>query len=375
MADFQAQVKAILDQKSVSDIAKQIEDAVKNVKLNGVNLFSDLSSQAQRSGQNIGKQLANGIQSSLSNIRFKNDFLGDMSKVLMQSGFSHGAISNVTKDLENMSVAISKITTTSRSNNSLTFKIQGIDEFGRAVSLTKEFDRNSGNVVSSTKQIQQSFVTATNSAKTYAREINEAAKAQQTLTKSQTLANDIASYMNKNSEATEKYKATLTSFMNTLNNSNTSSTVLSRISSEFSRIKSEINLAKSSAEQFNASTAGKLSKIDLKIETGDFESKLNKVKESYNSLSQGSQQLASNIGRLQTAFQTMYSNTATDEERIAAYERFNAILPTVTSQLSQASSAEKAFANETKAAQAEIDATANAIKDLNGKLEIGDKDG
>lgn len=299
MADFRAQVQAILNPDSLDTIVRQIQNAFNNVniRLNGANLFQDIGSSAHQAGVDAGRQIANGVNSSLKNIRIGNDFMGDMKKALTMEGFNHKDVANIVKDLDSVSLAIKNITTTSTGKGTIRFDIRGVDNLGNAVKLIREYKRAMGDEVNPTL---------------------------------------IGSSMSKT--ITQNFEQSIKS-------------------------------AEDSAQRFNASIQNTLGNISLKIETKDFETRLNSVKEKYNSLSQGSQTLATNIGRLQTAFQTMNSASASDAERVSAYERFNAILPTVINQLNVATNSEREFTQ----AEREAADMAERMANLEFKIDFSEE--
>lgn len=70
--------------------------------------------------------------------------------------FNDGAINNVTRELNNMDVAVTKIVQHVNGNH-LTVTVDGIDKLGRAVTEVKSFDTATGNLSRTTKTISESF--------------------------------------------------------------------------------------------------------------------------------------------------------------------------------------------------------------------------
>ena len=116
-----------------------------------------------------------------------------------------------------------------------------------------------------------------------------------------------------------------------------------------------INTTKSFSQTFSRtikgiseSTKNTLSNIQLKIDTGDFKTKIDSVKTALGSLKTDSESARNNIARLETALNVMNSSTATPKEKIQAYHNFSSILGTVRSQLSEVSKAERKLDQNTK---------------------------
>lgn len=272
--DFQASFKVILDD---SEIGRQISDLQKNIDKTGtlklkVELADDsldikglnnlLSKNFSSAGANAGQSFAKSLNSSLNKIHLVNGSIGNVKNMLQGAGFDKKSINSITQDLNKMILTVSKINTNQLSNGNIRMKISGVDELGRAVDIVRTFDKETGNVINTTKSFTQSFSSTLKG-------ISDSAK-------------------------------------NTLSN------------------------------------------IQLKIDTGDFETKIDSVKTSLNSLANGSESAKKNIALLEAAFNTMNSSTATPKEKIQAYRDFNSILSTTRTQLSEAEKAEGKFAQSTK---------------------------
>ena len=272
--DFQASFKVILDD---SEIGRQISDLQKNIDKTSilklkVELADDsldikglnnlLSKNFSGAGANAGQSFAKSLNSSLNKIHLVNGSIGNVKNMLQGAGFDKKSINSITQDLNKMILTVSKINTNQLSNGNIRMKSSGVDELGRAVDIVRTFDKETGNVINTTKSFTQSF----------------------------------------------------------------SSTI----------------------KGISDSTKNTLSNIQLKINTGDFKTKIDNVKTSLNSLANGSESAKKNIALLEAAFNTMNSSTATPKEKIQAYRDFNSILSTTRTQLSEAEKAERKFAQSTK---------------------------
>lgn len=360
MSDFSAKIKAILDTKDIPQQIKGIEKntiTLRSFKLDTSKLISELQSsinkakftisldnsniarQAQQSGSAAGKSFSNAFNSAATVKTSTNNAentIRHMQQTLANLKFDRSSIDLVTKDLENMSLAISNVTTRI-SNNSLNLSIRGVDELGRAVTIVKQFDHESGSISTIGKTISQSFDTGVESAKrleTATRKVTEAinsgaidasiakvraqydmlgssahsslqqtatdiqtletlqkrlgtetdnkklvqtyeeyeqvlakvkngmsaysavardaAKEQDVLSKSSTLSNKIAAWMNNNTKAAEIYGSTLRELQSQLQN-NTDPSVLKEVSLRFAEIDSQAKAAKLTTSSFSSS--------------------------------------------------------------------------------------------------------------------------
>ena len=168
MSDFIARVKAQLDlQQANADMNSFLNKQRKvkidvdlqsgNVNLN--NFLNQIKSQFQSAGQSAGANFANSVNSSLNKINVKNaaSQIANLQRTLKSMNFNSSSIDVITKDLTEMDLAVTKITTSLNGQN-IRVNVNGIDELGRAVTVVKEFDAQTGRVlprVSST--ITQSF--------------------------------------------------------------------------------------------------------------------------------------------------------------------------------------------------------------------------
>lgn len=95
------------------------------------------------------------------------------------------------------------------------------------------------------------------------------------------------------------------------------------------------------------------SKIQFKIETKDFQTKIDLISTKMESLGHISSSVKSNFDILKTSFNTMTSSKSTIEEKIQAFQTFNSILPTIRSQLNLTAQEEKIYASSIREAAQE----------------------
>lgn len=151
----ESDLNAFLNQKRKVDV----EVNLKTGNVNIANFLNQLQGQFQRAGQQSGQSFSSSFNSAVGNINVKNaaSQIADMQRTLKAMHFDHSSIDTITQNLTNMDVAIRKITTDLGSNGNIRIKVDGIDEIGRAVSVIKEFDSESGILARSGEKIVQSF--------------------------------------------------------------------------------------------------------------------------------------------------------------------------------------------------------------------------
>ena len=94
-------------------------------------------------------------------------------------------------------------------------------------------------------------------------------------------------------------------------------------------------------------------KIQLKIDSGDFQTKIDAIVNKMQSLNQVSDITKANVNTLKSAFDVMGSNNSSIEEKIQAYQTFNSLLPTIRAQINLAATEEKQYAQSVRDAMQE----------------------
>lgn len=94
-------------------------------------------------------------------------------------------------------------------------------------------------------------------------------------------------------------------------------------------------------------------KIQFKLDTGDFQTKINSIETKLKSLKGVSDVTKTNIEMLKGAFSTLSSSDASIEDKIAAFKQFNSLLPTIRSQLTQSAQAGREYEKTIKQAAQE----------------------
>lgn len=167
MSDFIARVKAQLDLQQANSDMNDFLNKQRKVKvdvdlqtgnINVNSLTNQIKSQFQSAGQSAGRNFANSFNSGINNINVKNaaSQIANLQRTLKSMNFNSSSIDTITKDLTEMELAVTKITTRMNGQN-LNVRVQGIDELGRAVTVVKEFDAATGSMQRVGETITQSF--------------------------------------------------------------------------------------------------------------------------------------------------------------------------------------------------------------------------
>ena len=379
MSNFSANIKAILDTSGIpgqlDEIGKKYHLEIKTSKLD----MSGIKSQMKDAGVTAGKEFASGFNNSLASINTTSNNAANtirhMQRTLAGMKFDRSSINLVTKDLEEMKLAISNVTTRINGNN-LNISIRGIDELGRAVTIVKQFDYQSGRISTVGKTIAQSFDTGADAAKRFEKEVNSA----------------YSELLNK-----QKQMGALQLKLEGLDKSDTSqiATIKSQIGSlkaeydelkavfgehftpiqtegltaGFQAIENKMDILKSKAVDTGAKMA---SAISDKVSNGSIETSIAKVTQQYQALNN----TISNIGtgtateslhsKLETVrndlvtlnnLQTRMNSGISGEKLVSVYERYNQTLTKVKNNLSTVHSEVKQITAATPKMASGLDAS------------------
>lgn len=379
MSNFSANIKAILDTSGIpgqlDEIGKKYHLEIKTSKLD----MSGIKSQMKDAGVTAGKEFASGFNNSLASINTTSNNAANtirhMQRTLAGMKFDRSSINLVTKDLEEMKLAISNVTTRINGNN-LNISIRGIDELGRAVTIVKQFDYQSGRISTVGKTIAQSFDTGADAAKRFEKEVNSA----------------YSELLNK-----QKQMGALQLKLEGLDKSDTSqiATIKSQIESlkseynelkavfgehftpvqteglaaGFQAIENKMDILKSKAVDTGAKMA---SAINDKISSGGIEASVARVTQQYQALNNAISNLGtgSSTESLQTKLATIRSDLITlnnlqaqmnsgisGQQLVDVYERYNQTLTRVKNNLSTVHSEAKQLAVVTPKMASGLDAS------------------
>lgn len=189
MSDFTARIMAVLDtsraesqmsafQATNNQLDVRINLTGTNANLN--NVLRGLQSQAQNAGNNAGNAFASSFNSSLGNINTNNSqhTLRNLERTLANFKFDRSQINMITQQLDSMDVAVQRVSTRIRHGGRLELTVTGVDELGRAVTMVKQFDSQTGQLSTVSKTITQSFNQVTDAASRMQAELAESVRVQ-----------------------------------------------------------------------------------------------------------------------------------------------------------------------------------------------------
>ena len=182
MSDFSAKIQAILDTSNIpKDISKIEKTPIKfnNVSLDTNNLINqiqtalnnhsftinfngaNLTNQMQQMGASAGNTFSNAMNSRLrinpfTGLNVNSSEIKKIGDELNNLQVPQNTIKNIVGNLNNLDLAVTKITT-SIGKESIRLNISGVDELGKAISLTQTFSQKTGSLINSNKTITQSF--------------------------------------------------------------------------------------------------------------------------------------------------------------------------------------------------------------------------
>lgn len=239
MPDFEAQIKATLDS---SDAESKINSFV-NKKYGPINVDVNLNlSKSSQSIANLINQFKQQGQAAASS--FAASFNGGLGKLdvskftsslnnikvdLGKLGFNSSEIDNITNKLEKMKISVTGVTTSLNSNGGLNLKIQGVDEIGRAVTMTNNYSK-------ANKELSSS--------------ISAVAKAEQQIsgTKLATASNNFDAWVAKNSESIGQFSGKVDELkrrMESMKSIGASASAFNEWQSELKELQSEISKTRS----------------------------------------------------------------------------------------------------------------------------------
>lgn len=154
MSKAEAKMSAFTSKKHTVDV--DVNLVSKNGNIN--NYLNQIKSQFGQAGNSAGTNFANSVNSSLGKINVKNaaSQIANLQRTLKSMNFSSSSIDTITRDLQEMELAVTKVTTRMNGQN-LNVRVDGIDQMGRAISVVKEFDSATGRMQRTSETVATSL--------------------------------------------------------------------------------------------------------------------------------------------------------------------------------------------------------------------------
>ena len=335
-----------------------------SAKIDNVN-FGNAAAQIR----NVTSRINQEFSSTLGVIDLVNGGIENLSKILHSAGFAEGSISTVTKDLQSMSLQVSKITTSLAQNGNITLKITGKDDLQRIVNVIKEYDAETGKVVDSTRTFVQTFTNSAKAADTFARSVEKVENAflnnsiEASIAKVVTQFEQLGTTGHARLTEIQADIQTLNSLQNTMAMTSDNKLlvssyeqyeqVLARVKNNLSVVVSETSRQSETVKNNANDLSASLHKIETAISTNQIEAAITGVTAQFDKLSSsGHTKLAQIQTDLQTlnSLQTTMTTTTDNTVLISSYEQYEQVLARVQNNLKIVTTATKEQAAAAKEA-------------------------
>lgn len=167
MSDFLAKIIAQLDMNQANSdmnaflnknrkVKVKVDLDTGNVNIN--NLLNQIKLQFNQAGNVVGANFAKNVNASLNSIDVsRTKFEIDKLKNALQNfGFNANSIDNITRELDNLKVTVTDITH-SLNGSRLDVTVKGVDSLDRTVTSIQSFNVSSGDLISQSSRVSQSF--------------------------------------------------------------------------------------------------------------------------------------------------------------------------------------------------------------------------
>lgn len=335
-----------------------------SAKIDNVN-FGNAAAQIR----NVTSRINQEFSSTLGVIDLVNGGIENLSKILHSAGFAEGSISTVTKDLQSMSLQVSKITTSLAQNGNITLKITGKDDLQRTVNVIKQYDAETGKVVDSTRTFVQTFTNSAKAADTFARSVEKVENAflnnsiEASIAKVTTQFEQLGTTGHARLTEIQADIQTLNVLQNTMATTSDNKLlvssyeqyeqVLARVKNNLSVVVSETSRQSETVKNNANDLSASLHKIETAISTNQIEAAITGVTAQFDKLSSsGHTKLAQIQTDLQTlnSLQTTMTTTTDNTVLISSYEQYEQVLARVQNNLKIVTTATKEQAAAAKEA-------------------------
>ena len=319
--------------------------------------------------RNVTSRINQEFSSTLGVIDLVNGGIENLSKILHSAGFAEGSISTVTKDLQSMSLQVSKITTSLAQNGNITLKITGKDDLQRTVNVIKQYDAETGKVVDSTRTFVQTFTNSAKAADTFARSVEKVENAflnnsiEASIAKVTTQFEQLGTTGHARLTEIQADIQTLNVLQNTMATTSDNKLlvssyeqyeqVLARVKNNLSVVVSETSRQSETVKNNANDLSASLHKIETAISTNQIEAAITGVTAQFDKLSSSGH---TKLAQIQTDLQTLNSLQATmatttdNTVLISSYEQYEQVLARVQNNLKIVTTATKEQAAAAKEA-------------------------
>ncbi len=348
-------------QNQINSIRRQLM-GLSNLRINIGGTGIGAGSGGGRGNNGFMGNINNNISQITTTANNANNTIQRLRQTLASARFDNASIDMVTQHLEQMNLAVTNVTSRIRHNN-LRLNITGTDELGRTVTVLKEIDLATGQITNIGKNISQSFgrsreeISQTNAAyremKSLIKDINNTSIG---INKNRASGKDFGALEHKLAALNARYDELEANFAGGFD-----ANQVRNLSNEWAKIAHDVNIAN---EAITNTKKNLTSSINEGLTTGTFDNQIDKAEGRIRKLSNVSGGVSTAINEVRNALTDMQNAavSGTDDELIAANNRYERSLKSLNNQLDMAERAQRDFANATKLAdnrklfQTDIDA-------------------
>lgn len=348
-----------------SALRGELEGALRGISDDLSKAFSKSLGKSTASSSNIFKGMQGDLAKTTAAVSALNkvtmttgnsaDTIRHLAQTLGSMKVDSSGIQRVTKDLDEMSVRVSKIST-SIQGKSLKVNVSGIDELGRAVTVIKQYDLEAGEITSVGKTIAQSFDTSAAGAKRFQQEVNAA------FTEMRSLQSKIGSQEIKIAKIDPKNTAELqreTAYLDELKTKYAD--LQGTFSSYFTQkqqarldldTKAAENKLQAVLEQLERTREATANQIKLDIDLGTTETSIRTLQKRFESLGNIPDEVKNKFTELQSLMSQL-KETGDPQIRASAYQQINDILSALQKNYKAAADAAGDFGKSVDASTAQ----------------------
>jgi len=168
ISNFKAETAAL-----INEIQSELSKHKFDININPVKMSGDMQSAGSSAASSFAKGFQSGISGIKGQVKITANTIDELRTSLSKIGVDKSSISNVTKDLENLDIAIKRITSREK-GNTIRFDIQGLDKSGNIVTTFREIETETGKLISQGNTLTQTFDAGEAAAKRYSTSLSQA---------------------------------------------------------------------------------------------------------------------------------------------------------------------------------------------------------
>ena len=279
---------------------------------------------------NVARNINNSMSQITTSANNASNTIQRLRQTLASARFDNASINMVTQHLEQMSLAITNVTSRIR-NNDLRLNITGIDELGRTVTILKQVNLATGEITNIGKNISQSF----GRSREEASQINAAYREMKSLigqisntqietNKLRAAGQEVGALEIKLAALNARYDELEANFAGGFDHNQTRN-----ITNEWERVSHNINVANEAITNVRSNLAN-----GVRINFGNYDNQIILLENRFNALANKTPEVRTAIDSVRQALTTLRSADG-NENVIAAYDRYIEVLRTAQTELAK----------------------------------------